>query len=363
LILRAASVVYGVAATWRRHWYTEHPSRRSRLRQPVISVGNLSVGGSGKTPIVAHLARLLAEQGERPAILSRGYGRRNAADAVTVVSDGRTVLGGLDVSGDEPLMLARTLPGVPVLVGPNRYRAGRVAEEQFAATVHVLDDGFQHVELERDVDLLAVSEDDLKDELLPAGRLREPLTTAADADAALVTAGYDDAATRVGRALGLSLVFRVIRAIGAPRLIETGETVVVPSDEPVFAVAAIARPERFSADLASAGWRVAGEMTFRDHHRFTDREIERVLAAARAARATVVMTTEKDAVRLAGRNLGGAPVAAVPLTIRIEPAEAFGDWLRARLQAARSRPASGIPLSAPSTSHGPSHPAPRTPHP
>lgn len=347
MILKAASVVYGAAAAWRRRWYAGDPARRYYLRQPVVSVGNLSVGGSGKTPIVAYLARMLAEQGERPAVLSRGYGRRTTRREVTVVSNGRTVLTGLDLSGDEPLMLAQGLPGVPVLVGTSRYLCGRLAEEELGVTVHVLDDGFQHVELQRDVDLLAVSEDDLIDRPMPAGRLREPLGAAARADAALVTAGYDEAATRVGRALGLSTVFRVVRTVGAPRLIATGETVVVPADEPVFAVAGIARPERFFADLSSSGWRVAGIMTFRDHHMFTDREIERVVAAAKAARAAIVMTTEKDAVRLAGRDFGGAPVASVPLTVRIEPAQAFADWMRDRLRAVRSGAALRTPHRSP----------------
>jgi tetraacyldisaccharide 4'-kinase len=344
LILKAASLLYGSAATWRRQWYTRHPARRRQLGRPVVSVGNLSVGGSGKTPIVAHLARLLAGQGERPGILSRGYRRRNTRDEVTIVSDGRSVLADFGSSGDEPMMLARALPAVPVVVGADRYQAGRIAEERLGVSVHLLDDGFQHVRLERDIDLLAVDEDDLRDAPLPAGRLREPLSMAAQADAALVTAGYDEAATRIGRALGLSVAFRVVRTVGAPRLIATGETVVVPSDDPVFAVAAIARPERFVSDLTAAGWRVAGVMTFPDHHEFTDRDVQRVLSAARAARAAIVMTTEKDAVRLAGRDLGAAPVASVPLVVGIEPDREFGDWLRNRLQAARAeRSAAGTP--------------------
>lgn len=343
MILRTAGLIYGAAAEWRRRWYGRNPARRQRLRQPVISVGNLSVGGSGKTPIVAHVARLLMAQGERPSVLSRGYGRRKSGGEVTVVSDGKTVLADLDSSGDEPLMLGRALPGVPVLVGASRCRLGRFAEERFGVSVHLLDDGFQHVELERDVDLLVVDEEDLKDAPMPAGRLRESLAAAAHADAAMVAAGYDEAAVRVGRALGLSTVFRVVRRVGAPRVIATGEPVVVPTDEPVFAVAAIARPERFLSDLASAGWRVAGVMTFRDHHLFTNRDVARITAAARSAGATIVMTTEKDAVRLEGRSLGPVLVAAVPLSITIEPASVFADWLRDRLRSARGTSASQHP--------------------
>src|SRR5438046_3055884 len=133
-------------------------------------------------------------------------------------------------------------------------RGRRLAERRLGATVHVLDDGFQHFGLERDVDLLLVSEDDLNDRPLPAGRLREGLAAASKADAALVTAGYDTAAERIGRAIGVSTVFRVTRSIGAPRSVVTGDSVVVPTQSRVFVVAGIARPDQFAADIAAAGW-------------------------------------------------------------------------------------------------------------
>ena len=155
--LSAASSLYGAVASRRRAWYVRSPDRQRRLRQPVISVGNLSVGGSGKTPVVAHLARMLQAFGERPAILSRGYGRRVQDDGVTVVSDGTQVRADFDHAGDEPLMLARALPGVPVVVASERHLAGRLAESQLGATVHLLDDGFQHVQLWRDINLLVKS--------------------------------------------------------------------------------------------------------------------------------------------------------------------------------------------------------------
>src|SRR5204862_6396113 len=139
-----------------------------------------------------------------------------AADGVTVVSDGCTVMATLDRAGDEPLMLARSLPGVGVFVGADRYLCGCLAERRFGATVHILDDGFQHLQLARDVDLLLASEEDLSDSPLPGGRLREHLEAASLADAALVTAGYDTAAQRIARAPRIGTVFRVTRAIGAP---------------------------------------------------------------------------------------------------------------------------------------------------
>jgi tetraacyldisaccharide 4'-kinase len=305
------------------------------LSQPVVSVGNLRAGGSGKTPAVEHIARLLLSRGERPAILTRGYARRLQTDGVTVVSDGSKILAGVETAGDEPLMLARALPGVRVLVGADRYLSGRMAEQRFAATVHLLDDGFQHLALARDVDLLLVCEDDLTDRLLPSGRLREPLDVASAADALLVTVGYESAAGRIGRALGVATTFRVSREIGAPRMIATGETVVVPNGDPVFAVAGIARPEGFFTDVEAAGWHVVGTLAFRDHHPFGQRDVERITAQAKSVAAAIVLTTEKDAMRLTACDLNGLPIAAVPLTACIEPSDGFRTWMFERIHLGR----------------------------
>jgi tetraacyldisaccharide 4'-kinase len=325
--------MYSAVTVWRRRWYARVPSRRSRLSRPVISVGNLSVGGSGKTPMVAYIARMLVERGEFPAILTRGYGRRSTREKVTVVSDGRTIRAGLDKAGDEPLMLARALPGVAVVVGANRYRAGRRAEDELGATVHLLDDGFQHLQIERDVDLLLVSEDDLTDRPLPHGRLREPLTAGAFADAALVSAGYPVAVERIARTLGIRTAFQMNRALGAPRTIApAAESVVVPAQSRVFAMAAVARPDRFFSDIAAAGWDLVGSMSFRDHHHFTASDVTRLAAAARAAASAIILTTEKDAVRLEACALGALPIAAVPLCVAVEPADKFRDWLLLRVQ-------------------------------
>jgi tetraacyldisaccharide 4'-kinase len=338
------SSAYSALAAWRRARYTRDPSSRHRLVRPVVSVGNLRVGGTGKTPVAEYLARLLVEMGERPAVLTRGYARRLAQDGVTVVSDGTALRANLDVAGDEPLMLARALPGVAVLVGADRYLSGALAERRLGATVHILDDGFQHFELARDVDLLMVSEEDLTDVPLPAGRLRESLAAARVADAALVTAGYESAAERVGRALGVPTVFRVTRAIGAPRMVaQPRDTVVVPTASRVFLVAGIARPDRFEADIAAAGWEIAGMLTFRDHHRFSPRDVKRIGAAAKSAAAAIILTTEKDAVRLTSQLLGDLSIASVPLMVGVEPADRFRDWLRDRLRAATRHPPAPAP--------------------
>jgi tetraacyldisaccharide 4'-kinase len=330
VILRAASKVYGAAASWRRGWYARDPSRRRRLERPVVSIGNLSVGGTGKTPVVAHIAALLAARGERPAILSRGYGRTAPDDGVTIVSDGVAVLAPLERAGDEPLMLARALPSVPVLVCADRYAAGRTAEQVLGATVHLLDDGFQHLTLARDVDLLITEPGDLSDQVLPAGRLREPVGAAASADALLITGGLPADFTR---ACGVDVTFRVHRSLGRLRWIDTGQAVDVGSADVILAVAGIARPERFFADLAEANLPVAATETFRDHHPYTDADVERIVRARDRAAATLVVTTEKDAVRLSARALRGLRLAVLPLTATIEP-PSFVDWLLTRMRAA-----------------------------
>jgi tetraacyldisaccharide 4'-kinase len=331
-LIHTLSAAYGAAAAWRRAWYARHPERQHRLARPVVSVGNLRVGGTGKTPIVEHLARLLIAHGERPAILTRGYGRRSAAAGVTVVSDGMRVLAGVDAAGDEPLMLARAVPGVIVAVGANRFLSGCLAERRLGATVHILDDGFQHFELARDVELLVTGEDDLHDRPLPAGRLREPLAAARHAHAAIVDVGYLPAAERVGRALEVAQVFRGTRILGPPRMVPSRDTVVVPEHSRVFATAGIARPERFFSDIVAAGWQLVGTMPFRDHHRFTGRDVDRIARAAKSAAAAIILTTDKDAVRWAACDLADLPIASVPLTATVEPSEQFRQWLFERLR-------------------------------
>jgi tetraacyldisaccharide 4'-kinase len=324
LILSSLSGVYGAAATWRRRWYEREPGRRRSLTRPVVSVGSLRVGGSGKTPVVAHIARLLFEHGYRPSILTRGYGRRRRADGVTVVSDGRRVLADLSRAGDEPLMLARALPGVPVIVTADRYAGGLLAERRFGATVHLLDDGFQHVQLARTVDLLLVDESDLTDGPLPGGRLREPLRNAAAADAVLVTSEDPSAPQRIGGAVGVATAFRIARALGTP-------STPVPIASRVFAVAGVARPERFFGDLQAAGWQLGGSLAFRDHHHFSRADVARMEAGAVAAGASAVMTTEKDAIRLDVSSGHRVPIVAVPLIATVEPAAGFRSWLIDRL--------------------------------
>jgi tetraacyldisaccharide 4'-kinase len=340
LIVNLLSSVYGAAASWRREWYARDPSRVRRLSRPVISVGNLRVGGAGKTPVVAWLAERLLDMGERPAILSRGYGRRDAPDGVTVVSDGVDIRAGLAVAGDEPLMLARQLPGVRVVVAADRFLAGLLAARELGATLHLLDDGFQHVKLWRDLDLLLVHEADLSDRVLPAGRLREPLQNACRDDALLVPATDPSVPGRIAGQLGVDEVFRVTRSHGALCPIVSADTRPAadsaslhpaPTPTRVLAVAGIAQPARFFDDVAAAGLEVAATMAFRDHHAYSRRDGERIAARAAEAGVVQIVTTEKDAVRLEGLSWRGVSVACLPLALQVEPADLFMAWMTARI--------------------------------
>ena len=316
------STLYAAFARRRRERYAARPDLRRRLRNPVVSVGNLAVGGRGKTPLAASIARMLRDAGERPAILSRGYGRSKIEDGVIVVRDPTGIRADLARSGDEPLMLARQLPGVSVLVCAERYLAGRFAEHHLGTTVHVLDDGFQHLQLERDVDLLVLGREDVEHPItLPAGRLREPLDTIYVADAVLKA--DEDVVIRVD---GSDMPIFGIKRSGsfAP-----------PDAAPALAVAGIASPDRFLADLRANGWNIAETMIFPDHHRYSHRDIARMTSAATAARAARVVTTEKDFVRLLPYRPFPVPVVFVRLVLDPDPLAEFRDWLMAQLRTTR----------------------------
>lgn len=316
------SASYGRVARLRRSWYERHPQSRRTLDRPVVSVGNLSVGGTGKTPIVATLARMLLEMGERPAILSRGYGRRRAVEGVVVVSDGTRVREPAEHSGDEPQMLARAVPNVPVLVCPDRHLAGRLAERTLGCTVMLLDDGFQHLSLGREVDVLVMPVSDLDEAVLPSGRLREPLDAASSADCLLVP-GSDEDVSRVSATFDRMPVFRVSRHYGRLR----GLDAAAPAGNRVVAVAGIARPERFFTALRDQGYEVVRALPYPDHHWFTATDLARIRAIVRDTGADLVATTEKDAVRVPP----DPGWAVLPMTAVIEPVDRFARWLRDRL--------------------------------
>ena len=307
----------------RRRRVERRPSLQRRLAKPVISVGNLSVGGTGKTPVVAEIARGLIAAGHRPSILSRGYGRTDAVDGVVVVSDGRNLVATIDQSGDEPLMLARQVPGAVVCVSPDRYLAGTLAEQRLGATVHVLDDGFQHIELARDLDVLVTTIGEIPNgRVMPFGRLREPKDAASRAHLLVVSDATAGAASAEAWNLGIQQACGAARSLAAPVPVVPGVPGVPKAPEGrVLAVAGVANPNRFFAALKSGDWSVAGTMAFNDHHRYTQADVDAVEAKRRSVNADVVFTTDKDAVRLESLSL---PFEAyrVPLRVEFDPPDA-----------------------------------------
>ena len=272
--------------------------RARRLEGPVVSVGNLSAGGSGKTPFVMLLGELLKARGVKFDVLSRGYGRMTRG--VLLVDPA----GLAPHFGDEPLLIARKLQ-VPVIVGENRYEAGTFAESRFGRQIHLLDDGFQHRALARDFDIVLVTPQDASDRLLPAGRLREPLSALRRADAVAMASGASEESFPIQG----KLVWRVKRGI---------VTQGIPARPVVFC--GIARPQSFLLQLRAASVEPAAQAFYRDHHAYHEKDVRELLELKQRSEAGGFVTTEKDAVNLGPYLSALAPLAVV--TVRMELVDA-----------------------------------------
>jgi tetraacyldisaccharide 4'-kinase len=300
-----------------------------RLRYPVVSIGNISTGGSGKTPLTIALAQSLAGRGLRVDVLSRGYGRKSKL-AARVNSSGTA-----EEFGDEPLLIARET-GLPVYVASLRYEAGLMAEAEQSNSeqnhqpiVHLLDDGFQHRQLYRAVDILLLNGQDLTGHLLPAGNLREPLCALQRATVLAFPADEPEVEQYLREIIPIDRNSETSRWIGPIwRLRRTMEIPTVSS--PVAAFCGIANPEQFFAGLEAVGLHLLVRTAFPDHHRYTARDLDHLIAAARAAGATALVTTEKDRVRLgklASTFPASLPLKTARLRVEIEEQDAAIDWL------------------------------------
>ncbi len=274
--------LYALANSLCRRHFARHPELIHHLHRPVVSIGSLSSGGAGKTPFLMTLARLLTGRGLSIDVLSRGYGRRGTA--VTRVDPN----GSADSFGDEPLLIARST-GCPVYVGAQRIHAGRLAEKDSPSSLHLLDDGFQHRRLARAIDIVLVTEQDLRDRLLPAGDLREGLSALTRAQILVLRA--DEAA---GVRASLAHRFRIL-----PRIWIIERTLALPEapTQPMV-FCGIARPYSLLQMLSRQGVAPIATAFFRDHHAYRERDIIRLLEKAKAAGAQSLITTGKDAVKL-----------------------------------------------------------------
>ena len=302
--LSAAAGAYRVALATREAGYRTRIFASRRLAVPVVSIGNLTVGGSGKTPLAALVAGALGELGATPAIVSRGYGRRTRG--VRVVADREGVQLSARDAGDEPRLLAEQLPGVPVVVGESRYEAGRVAVEQCGANALVLDDGFQHRTIVKDLEIVTVAGTDPwgNGRLFPRGILREPLSALRRAHVVVITNPAEATRSAVARALGERRAKAPLLAGSyRPEALRAGsDSAALPLSMlagcRIVAVAGLASPGGFASTLGSLGADVAELIEFPDHHRYSTHDLERVRSAARRAGAERLVTTEKDWVRL-----------------------------------------------------------------
>jgi tetraacyldisaccharide 4'-kinase len=327
-LLSLPAKLYEVAVRARIVAYERGLLKTYRLRAPVISVGNLTVGGTGKTPCVAFIARALRDAGYTTAILSRGYRRRTRGRVE--VSNEKEILCSPHESGDEPYLLAQSCPGVSVIVEEDRYAAGRWLEQRAPISAFLLDDAFQHLRLARDLNLLLVdaTEPFAEAKMVPFGRLREPLAGVRRADAVVVT--------RSDRAFDRALLVKTIESYARPntsiffarhemtRLRRLAGEQAIPladfAQKSVAAISGVARPGRFIEDLQKGGMRIVLRRDFEDHHRYTAKEFIEIVDSARSAMAEAVIVTEKDAANLSAEIIQQSPlpVYAAQIEFRCE---------------------------------------------
>jgi tetraacyldisaccharide 4'-kinase len=291
-LLLPLAPLYGAALALKRRLFQWGWLKQRRLQNPVISVGSVSAGGAGKTPMVLMLARTLRHRGYDVRILTRGYKRSSNITARVEPFDDAAW------HGDEPVLLAQR-SGVPVYVGADRYEAGVMAEQAESShglVVHLLDDGFQHRRLARDVDIVLLTQADMEDSLLPAGDLREPLAALAEADVVVLREEEADSLRSIVAGLSGAKGSPAIWVIRRSLSLGEGGEVALPSRP--FAFCGIARPESFTRMLAAHGYEPMDTMIFPDHHAYDEGDMRRLLERARLIEANGFVTTEKDAVKL-----------------------------------------------------------------
>ncbi len=298
-VLKVLALPYGLLLRLRAWGYAAGLLRSRRLNHPVISVGNLAVGGTGKTPMTALIARHLLAEGKRVVILSRGYGGSNRRPRI--VSDGETLFMTAAEAGDEPYLLARDLPGLMVVVGANRYEAGRLAERELRPDCFLLDDGFQHLRVQRELNILLL---DCRNPLgngwtLPAGVLRESKSAVGRAELIVLTRCDGGETFPSGLPAGIPVLTARHRLTGVVPL-DGGECRSFPVlyGERILAFAGIAQPDRFFSGLAEAGLDLVGSLSLPDHADYDDRTIAGIRRSFRNTGATCLVTTAKDAVKL-----------------------------------------------------------------
>lgn len=339
----------------RDRFYQNNPSRSRQLPCMVISVGNITVGGTGKTPMTVYLATMLKNYGYRVAIVSRGYGGK-ASGTGGIVCDGKKILLPAHMAGDEPHMMAKQLRDIPIVVGSNRYQAGLLAIEKFSPHILLLDDGFQHRKLKRDLDILLLDANHPfgNGHLLPRGTLREPVAMIQRADIMILTRAGSSAPEKPlleqlsknglesfaeHTPLFLSSHKPYLHSVIQPDDHETGRCMTssendlsVLNGKSVFAFSGIAKNTDFRESAATLGCRIAGYLEFSDHHEYNEKDFSGIMQAARKNNAEMVITTEKDFSRIAGRFQCPLPLAVIGVSISIHEEKKFQELIFKKIE-------------------------------
>ena len=348
-ILALISKVYGGSVKLRRTFYEKSVFKSKKLSCPVISIGNISVGGTGKTPMTIYVANVIRDLGYNVAIVSRGY-KGKAETTGGIVSDGKTVLMAPEIAGDEPYMMAEKLTGVPVIVGKNRFMAGSLAIRKFESDILVLDDGFQHLKLERDLDLVLLDcrKPFGNGHLLPRGVMREPASALYCANAIILTRAdttknkemtsllqrlrFNQDKRPVFRAFHKPLFYRIINGENNIKA-ALRENLDCIKGRTVFAFSGLADNHNFRHTLKNLKCNVAGYLEFSDHHPYSDGDLKDILAAAKKSMSECLITTEKDYVRVAHKITW--PIDLYVVGIEIEfgaDEERFNGFIKERLR-------------------------------
>ena len=322
LVLPPLSALYGAITRSRTALYERGTFRTFKLERPVISIGNITTGGTGKTPLVEWVARVLASSGKKVCILTRGYGREDSRNRV-LVSDGTTVFADPLKAGDEPFLLATDLVGVAAVVSDaDRLAAGQGAIRHLATDCFVLDDGFQHLQLARDLNIVTVDATDPwgSRRMLPYGRLREPLTALKRADCIVLTRceQIDDLKpilTEIAKRAGDRPIFHARMRTRRISSIHQGTDPQPP--KPIAAFCAVGNPQSFFAHLKREGYEPVLQKSFRDHHVYTEGDVSLLSNTARHAGAQSFITTAKDAVKLRGLRFE-IPCYSLEIDLEIE---------------------------------------------
>ncbi len=304
-----------------------HVMPHKKVNAFVISVGNLTVGGTGKTPITLFLAEHYKRQARPVGIVSRGY-KGNYKGDVAVVTNGETIFESAAVVGDEPYLMARRLRGVPIVVARDRYRGCQWLIDHFKVEVILLDDGFQHLRLHRDLNLLLIDTTDHGHSLLPKGRLREPISAVKRANAVILTRqDTEQEACPMIEASGFTgPVLKTFFSAVALIHLQTGVSrpPLEIKDEPILVFCGIGNPDSFIKLLTPFGPKICGTLIFEDHCRYTDSEIEKIKKSAKGLGVKSIVTTEKDAVKLETGALQGLDIWALRIEIAFH--EGAAQW-------------------------------------